>query len=484
MIQTRALFKLLSIFCLLFACTLTLPALVALGHHEPSTPYWTSALYIGVPSLMLAFHLRSTQDTLHRLDGFLLVVATWVTLCVCASLPFFFVLHDAPIMDVLFEAVSGLTTTGAEAFQDVETWSHALQFYHQYLQFLGGLGIIVLGLAIMPLLSQTGHALFAADVPGPTKNQKFTPRLQEMAKLLWRLYVGLTVACAVGYHLAGLSWFEACCYAFSTISTGGFGIHANNIGHYHQNAVLWLATVFMLCGSMNFGLHVLVIRQRSFKPLRHQPELNMFLKWILATFVLCWLNTLVHHASSFDFSGLSIGLMTAVAMVSTTGLQATHFGTWPTFSPILLMLVAMVGGCSGSTSGGIKMARWMVIQKEVACLIKQTLHPRAVVSVFQESLAVSEKMVVAIRGFLCLTLVLYVILLLAFMATGYDFETAFAAITACLSNVGVSIGTLMHGYHHLNAHAKALLIVTMLLGRLEITTLIVLMTPKYWQDHT
>lgn len=483
MIHVRTILRLLGLLLLLFATAAILPSLlVDIWYHEgllqPLLQSW--AILTAVGGGLWALNYRSLVP-LKTADGFVVVVGAWVLLCAAATVPLVLMRSDLSLINAVFEATSGLTTTGAEVLTGLDQLPHAFLFYHQVLQFLGGLGIVVLAMAIMPMLGVGGMQIYRAETVGPIKDNTLTPRITQTAKGLWKIYLALALACMIGYKLCGMNWFEAVSESFSTVSTGGFSIHDQSLMVYSGRGVSLVAMVIMLLSAMNYGVHFVAWQHRSLRLLHKNAELRAFLVIvaIVGFFVLMVLALYSHYQTIDDI--LLRGIFTSIAMVTTTGLRNANFADWPNFLPTLLMTVALIGGCAGSTSGGIKVMRFMLARREGMRALQNLIHPKAVVSISLGEETMSDSVIQSMRGFIAVFFMLYILLVLTFMVTGVDLYTAFATITACLSNVGVSVGAVAQGYGDLTAIQKSILIFTMLAGRMEVMTLLVLLVPSFWQ---
>lgn len=457
-----------SIYAMLFALTLIIPIAVAIYYQESFDTFYKLMLGIFLVATPLYYSGKQTTNELNRIDGFLLIIFTWLILCAIAAIPFLVTLDNASYVDSWFEAVSGLTTTGAEVFQ-IDQWPNSLKIYHQFLQFLGGLGIIVLGIAIMPLLGNNASTLLDTE-HSVQKEQRITPRISKAAKQLWKLYLTMVILSAFCYKFAGLTWFDAWSYSFTTFSTGGFGIYSDSIMHYNSNLVSVVACIFALLGSLNFTIIFTAIRQKQIMTALKFPETKMLAKYIVFISFIVVINSirLSNQTSILN----SVG--SVIMMITTTGLQVANISQWPSFLSHLVLTIAVIGGSSCSTTGGIKMARIISIQKEISALFKQLLHPRAISS--------NLKTNSLIHGFIALNIIVYLISILLMLDMGYSLESAFAGVTACLTNVGMSIGKLSNGYQNLSNAAKWLLSFLMLIGRLEATTILIVLSPFFWQE--
>ena len=320
------------------------------------------------------------------------------------------------------------------------------------------------------------------DAPGPASERRLAPKIIDTARFLWVLYVALTGVCMLSYKCLGMSWFEACCEAFSTISTGGFSIYQESLAHYQLVGLGWVASLFMIAGAVSFSVHYAVWMRRDYKAYWRHVESCALLKGVLGITCVILIIMVMQGALDWHMREIEPIWFTATAMLTTTGLKVTEFSHWPTCLPLLLVLCGVIGGCSGSTTGGIKLGRALLIRDEALCALKRLMHPNIVCHVPSQHRA-GGRQDVEIYGFLTIFLMFYCFLLLVFMLTGYDFYAAFSAITACLSNVGAGIGPIAHGYYGLHNSSKVILMIAMLAGRLEIMILLVCCLPSFWQHR-
>lgn len=474
--------SILGMILCLFSVTMIPPVMVSFVFHETVFMPFLFTFFI---CYMLGYLLWSSSSATHyalrNVEGIMIVVLAWVMLCIVSALPFILGALDVPLIDALFEAVSGLTTTGTEILASVEALPKAVLYYHQQLEFVGGMGILVLATSILPLLGVSGMEIYQAEIGGPVKDDKLLPRISDNALLLWELYLGLLLCCVLGYHLGGLSWFDALCEAYGTISTGGFSIHDNSFAFYNSRFIEGVCMTFMLLGALNFGLHFMAISQRSLRGYIDNMESKYYVSTIGVIGLVVLLTLYGFNQVSDLIASLSNVAFTTISMMTTTGFTTDNFAAWPGCLPILLMLLTLVGGCAGSTTGGIKVLRLLLLYREGRAEFKRICHPRAVCSVHSVGGSIPQSLVESIRGFIAVFLLLYIFLLLTVMNTGLSFYDAFAAITACLSNAGASIGGVQSGFAHVPFSTKLILIVTMLAGRLEVMTLVILFTPTYWR---
>ncbi len=475
--------RILGLLLGLFSLTMVPPLAAAWFYADGNAASFAIALSVILGGgVLLWMPVRKYRRELRLRDGFLVVVAFWGVLGLSGAVPF--LLLDEPSMslaDAVFEAVSGLTTTGATVITGIDSLPRSLLFYRQMLQWLGGMGIIVLAVAILPVLGIGGLQLYRAETPGPMKDQKLTPRITETAKALWYIYLGLTVLCALGYRAAGMDWFDALAHSFSTVAIGGFSTHDASLGYFDSPAVEGVAMVFMTLAGINFALHFVAWRARSPSAYLQDAELRTYC-YFLAAMVVCTSGYL-YATSTFDgvLDALRFGAFQAIAFGTTTGFTTSGYTAWPGMLPVLLLLSSFVGACAGSTGGGLKVIRVLLLLKQGLREIRQLIHPNARVSIKIGETALSDRVVGAVWGFFAAYIVAFVFFLLALMASGLDQVTAFSAVAACLNNLGPGLGAVGANYAEIGSAAKLLLSFAMLLGRLEVFTLLVVLSPAFWR---
>lgn len=458
-----------------------MPAAVALFFAETTHTTFFSAFAITLISgLVLWLPLRGKRE-LRGGDGFLVTALFYLGLGMFGAIPFW--LGDAlqlSFTDAVFESISGLTTTGATTIVGLDQLPKSLLIYRQMLQWMGGMGIIVLAVAIYPMLGIGGMQLYRTESAGPMKDNKLTPRITETAKALWYLYIGLTAACALAYWYAGMSGFDAIAHSFSTVSIGGFSTHDNSMGYFDSGAIETVAIIFMTLSGINFALHFLVWRRRN--PLHYFQDVEvrvyLFVLALVATIVcaiLWW-----HPGSSDD--ALRDGIFQAVSITTTTGFTTSNFAAWPSVAPILLLFAAFAGGCAGSTAGGIKMIRVLMIYLQGMREVKRLIHPNGVFTIKLGRESVPDRRVDAVWSFFSVYVFFFLLSVCTLMImSDMDFITAFSAVGACLNNLGPGLGDVALNYNSITADVKWVLMFNMVLGRLEIFTLLVLLTPAYWR---
>jgi trk system potassium uptake protein TrkH len=475
--------RILGVLLMVFSLTLLPPMVVSLIYDDGSMRGFVLAfIIIFISGFVLWFPVRKYRQEMRTRDGFFITVLFWVVLGLVGAVPFFLSEHPTlSLTDSVFESLSGLTTTGATVIAGLDDLPKSILYYRQQLQWFGGIGIIVIAVAILPMLGIGGMQLYRAETPGPVKDSKLTPRITETAKSLFLIYLGLTVACMVAYWLAGMSVFDAIAHSFSTVAIGGFSTHDASLGYFDSPAVMWVAVVFMLIAGMNFALHFLAWSNTSISHYVRDPELKFYLFMIIMAALLTCASLYFTGTYNLNDSILH-GIFQVVSITTTTGYATANFSAWPTFLPFMLIFLAFMGGCAGSTAGGMKVIRVLLVLKQGVREIYRLIHPSAVFQIKLRDKVVSERVVEAVWGFLSVYILTFVVMLLALQATGIDPDTAFTAVGACINNLGPGLGGVAENYADINAASKWVLCFAMLLGRLEIFTLLVLFTPMFWRS--
>ncbi|MCK4607846.1 MAG: potassium transporter [Gammaproteobacteria bacterium] len=481
--QTSVIFRILGLLLMMFSFSMLPPIAINWYYHDgASYPFLLAFALTFITGLICWFPLRHKHAELKIRDGFLVVVLFWLVLSFFGALPFLFDhLHGITFTNAIFESISGLTTTGANVFHNLAAMPHDILFYRQQLHLLGGMGIIVLAVAILPMLGVGGMQLYRAETPGPIKDAKLTPRITETAKTLWYIYLTLIAICGLSYWLAGMSPFDAVCESFSTISTGGFSPHDASLAYYHSNTIDLICSLFMLLSAVNFGLHFAALQSRSVKTYWKNSEFRVYiLVWLIA--VIAVVTTLIcHHTYQHISDDIVKGITNTTSLSATAGYSDGNFGAWPTFVPFLIMFMALVGGCAGSTAGGLKIIRLAIMSKQAKRELMRLLHPKAIFSIKLGGRTLPEQIVQAVLGFVAIYILIYVVLLMLTLATGTDITTAYGALSACITNAGAGIGKVSENFDTLNIASKWLMIVAMFVGRLEFLTVLVLFTPAFWR---
>ena len=443
-----------------------------------------SALNIFIITFAIIFSLglfgwlvsRDAGDDLSQKDGFIIITFFWVVLSIAGSIPF--ILIGMPLVDAFFESMSGITTTGATVISNLNDLPESVLFYRQLLQWMGGMGLIVLAIAVMPLLGIGGGQIYKTEIPGAMNDQKLTPRIKETAQALWLIYLVLTVFCALFYYFAGMNGFDAVSHSLSTVSIGGFSTHNESIGYYNNGLIEAVCIAFMLLSALSFTLHYFAIYMK--KPLKyfHDPELRFFISILLVIFTI---SIAVNMLSTTGEASIRELLFHTVSIVTTTGFAIGDSSQWNPSIGFLLLIGAFIGACSGSVGGGIKSWRVLIMINYAYINLKKMIHPNAVISLKIGNKNVENDVASSVWGFFSIYVISFVILLLGLVMTGLDFESAFSAIGACLNNLGPGLGEVSQTYESVSPAGKGILSFAMILGRLEIFTLLVLFTPVFWR---
>jgi len=475
--------RILGLLLMVFSVTMLPPVVISIVFDEAS--WWPFVNGFGL-TLLAGFvcwlPVRNSRRDLRLRDGFLVVAAFWTVLGTFGAAPFYFA--ELPAMsftDAVFESMSGLTTTGATVLTGLDDLPKAILYYRQQLQWLGGMGIIVLAVAVLPMLGVGGMQLYRAEAPGPVKDTRLTPRITETAKALWYVYLAFTITCTLAYMAAGMGWFDAISHAFSTVAIGGFSTHDMSIGYFDSTAVDLVAGVFMFAAGINFSLHFFAWRYVSIQHYAKDPEFRAYAFILLAVSVVVIVS--LQYYQSYETAGQSIikGLFQAVSIATTTGFTTADFAAWPAAIPVLLIFMSFIGGSAGSTAGGIKVVRCLLIYKQGVREIVRLIHPNAEIPVKLGNKAVPHRVVDAVWGFFSVYGVVFTVMLIAMMSTGVDQVTAFSGVAATLNNLGPGLGEVASGFMTLSNPAKWISVAGMLLGRLDIFTLLVLVTPTFWR---
>ncbi|AMA65071.1 Trk system potassium uptake protein TrkH [Candidatus Arsenophonus lipoptenae] len=480
----RVITRIVGLLVILFSVTMIIPGLVSLIYQDGAELSFGQTFFISLfIGLLLWIPNKNNRDDLKPKEGFLIVALFWTVLGSVGALPFIFseFLHLS-VTDAFFESFSGLTTTGATTLVGLDNLPKAILFYRQMLQWLGGMGIIVLAVALLPLLSIGGIQLYRAEIPGPLKDNKIRPRIAETAKTLWLIYVLLTIICAISLWFAGMDSFDAISHSFSTVSIGGFSTHDKSIGYFDNPIINIIISIFLLISGCNFGLHFSVLSGRSFIIYWRDPEFKVFIVFQLVLINICMLVLLYYSVYESVLQTFYQSFFQVISFVTTAGFSTDGFANWPLFLPILLLFAAFIGGCSGSTGGGLKVIRVVLLFLQGSRELKRLVHPNAVYTIKLGSRALPERIIESVWGFFSAYALVFIISLLLLIATGVDEFSAFSSIAATLNNLGPGLGSVTENFTNMNIIGKWILIVTMLFGRLEVFTLLVIFTPTFWRE--
>lgn len=475
--------RILGLLLMTFSLTMLPPILVGWLMGDPDLwSFFNGFLILFVVGFIAWFPVHRAKRDLRLRDGFIIVVMFWTVLGLSGALPFILSTgFEISVTDAVFESVSALTTTGATVIVGLESLPRSLAFYRQELQWLGGMGIIVLAVAILPMLGVGGMQLYRAETPGPMKDSKLAPRITETAKLLWYIYLTLTIACAVAYKVAGMTWFDAIGHSFSTVAIGGFSTHDSSIGYFDSAAVEVVAVVFMLLAGINFSLHFLAWRSKSLQCYLRDSEFRTYI-FILFSLILLSFFYLLYTRELDDWvQAARQSIFQVVSIATTTGFTTTDYSSWPGFLPVLLLFASFVGGCAGSTAGGMKVIRFLLLIKQGSREVTRLVHPNARITIKINRHSLPENVVDAVWGFFSVYVAVFVLFLLVLLAMGYDQKTAFSAVAATLNNLGPGLGEVASNFASIDAVSKWWLCLAMLMGRLELFTMLVILTPAFWR---
>ena len=475
--------KIIGALLILFSATMILPMIVSMIYQDQHLVIFIQSLAVPlILGSLLYYPQRDNNHDLKLRDGFIIVALFWFTLSLFGALPFIFSESlNISFTDSVFESVSGITTTGATVLTQINELPQSILFYRNQLQWFGGLGIIVLAVAILPLLGVGGMQLYKAETPGGFKENKIAPRLTHTAKALWYIYLTITIACTLAYFLAGMSLFDAICHAFSTVSIGGFSTYDESFAYFNSSTIEVIAIVFMLIAGINFSLHFIAWNRRSLRSYFEDSEAKGYLYFLGLACLFVSLSLGFTFGAENLHQNVINGIFQTVSFATTTGFSVTEIATWPDFLPMLLIILSFIGGCAGSTAGGMKVVRWLLVLKQGSREIKRLVHPHAQYSVKLGKKVIDNKIIEAVWGFFSVYSIAFFVLIFLVMLSGVDYTTSFSMIAATLNNLGPGLGDVINNYESVNDFNKWICVISMILGRLEIFTLLVLISPTFWK---
>ncbi len=484
MSNAPAVLRIFGLVALIFSATMALPLAASRWLEDGAQGTYDEAILVTLASgAALWLATRRHIEELKVRDGFLLVVLVWVGLPAFAALPLLLYFPAMSFTDAYFEAVSGLTTTGATVIEGLDKLPFSINLWRAELVWLGGMGLIVLAVAILPLLGVGGRQIFKAEAPGPMKEAKLTPRMAETAKGLWMVYGAISIAAFAGYAWAGMSWQDALIHAFTTMGLGGFSNHDASFGFWNSPRIEAVSILFMTLAGMNFATHFLCWRRRSLRPYALDPEIKWYLLVMFASVagvaLYLWrTGTYPDLASALRYAAFNV-----VSIATTTGYASTDYFQWPMFAPLWMLFLSSFATCSGSTGGGIKMVRAILLYKQVFRELLRAMHPSAVTPLKLGEDSVPNAIIFAVLAFGFLYMVTIVSLTLALSASGLDIVTAFSAVVASINNTGPGLNQVGPAttFKVLNDFQTWVCTIAMLIGRLEIFTLLVVLTPAFWR---
>ena len=440
----NAVLNLLSVVVIIFAATMLVPLALSLHLGDGAEQAYDKAILATALAGGLSWvATRGRQRELQARDGFLLVTLAWTVLPAFGALPLLSYLPKLSFTEAYFEAMSGLTTTGATVLSGLDHLPPSINFWRCELQWLGGMGILVLVVAILPLLGVGGRQILKAETPGPMKDTKLTPRITETAKGLWGVYGLLTIACVLSMRWAGMTWLDAVMHAFTTMSTGGFSPYDASFAHWNSPSIEAVTMVFMLIAGINFATHFQVLRKRSLKSYREDPEVGVFFAVIVASIIGITLFLLAKGVYRDFWVALRYTAFNLVSVATSTGYANTNFGVWPLFAPLWMLFLVSFVSCSGSTGGGIKLVRAVLMFKQAFRELARIVHPRAYIPVKLGGHPIENNIIFAVLAFMLVYGGTISVMTMLLAATGLDFVTAFSAVVACINNLGPGLLTVL-----------------------------------------
>jgi trk system potassium uptake protein len=486
--RARYLIHLLSFFVIIFGLLMLIPAGVSLLYGEPEYKAFIYACALScLPGAFILMLTRTQRREVSHREGFIFVASTWLISGFVGALPYLLIGQMADqsihfsLTDAFFEAISGFTTTGATIIVDIEALPKGLLFFRSLTHWLGGMGIILLSLCILPLLGVGGMQLYKAEVPGPTTDKIF-PKIADTAKVLWGIYLLFTLVEIILLYIGGMTLFDSICHTFGTLATGGFSTKNMNVEYYHSIYLQGVITFFMFLAGVNFTLHFSLLRG-NLGSFRKNTEFKFYCS--ITLFFITLITLSLYFSGTFSTLGkaLQYGSVQVLSIITTTGYSTHDFESWNSASQFILFTLMFVGGSAGSTSGGIKCMRLLILLRLVYVELKKIIHPHGVFPIKVNKQVVSKEVIQSVYGFFFLYLSIFIVCALFISFFNIDMISSISIIAASLGNIGPGFGSIgpHENYAHLPMVVKWVSIFCMLLGRLEIYTLILLFIPDYWK---
>jgi len=482
-VKYRLISKILGTGLILFSAIQLFPIIISLIYNEQNYLSFLESSLITFASGLFLYGVNYSKDyeDLKIRDGFLLIVLLWFIFSIFASIPFLLKTNPLTIVNAYFEAVSGLTTTGATIFVNLDNELKSILFYRALLQWVGGLGIVVLALALFPILGIGGMQLYRGEASNPVNNNKLRPKMAETAKSLWFIYLFLTILCFFCYRFSGMTNFDAVTHAFTTIAIGGFSNYDNSFAYFSNNFIYLFASVFMFLSAISFSLHFVAFNKIDITGYFKDKELRFYTTIIFVSLILIFIVLQSTNANG-NFDTLILSVFQTISFATTTGFVSTDQSSLPLFIPYLLIALAGMGACAGSTGGGLKAIRVYILFRQAKNELKKLIHPSSVIPLKIGDNVIDKEISDSVWGFVSVYLFALFFGILLILATGINIETAFSTIFSCLNNLGPALGDATENYASLNDASKIILSFTMILGRLEIYTLLVLFTSFFWRS--
>ncbi len=477
--------RVMGLLLMIFSVAYLMPIAWSLGAHDGQAGRFALSMLVNfaVGALIWLLTRRHTREIRPR-EGFLIVALIWIVLGISATMPLMLCIPGMSFTNAFFETTSGFTTTGATVIVGIDHLPPSLNLWRHELNWLGGLGIIGLAMAVLPLLGIGGMQVYRAEATGPIKDSKLTPRVAQTAKSLWLIYLAMTIACILSLKLAGMNWLDSICHAFAALSLGGFSTHDASVGFFNSPACEIVLEVFMLLAGINFATHFACWREGSIKPYLRDTEAHWYLLlvlgscvfiagyiWIMGVYPSFW--TALRHAS-----------FNLISIANDSGFVSVDYGAWPLFAPLWMLLLSCLSTSAGSTGGGIKMIRTIILFKQSGREMRQLLHPSSVQSLKIGNDAVSERVVMSVLGFIHLYTISIIVLTFLLLISGLDFMSSFSAVIATINNAGPGLGVVGPAgtYEPLTDFQTWVCTASMLVGRLEVFVIIVPFTPAFWRE--
>jgi trk system potassium uptake protein TrkH len=472
--------KVLGLLMMIFSIALLPPILVSYLYNENTHQVFLLSFFVILTlGLVMWLPFNGKKTELRARDGLLITVMFWLELGIVGAFPFY--LSDSVNLsttDAIFESISGLTTTGATVISGLDALPKSILYYRQQLQWLGGIGIVVIAIAVMPMLGVGIIQLYRAEAKS---DNKLTPRIQDTAKVLFIIYISLTISCLLAYWMAGMTFFDAISHSFSTVAIGGFSTHDASMGFFNETpAVMTICIIFMILSGLSFGLHYYAWIRKSVGHYLHNEEAKLYLSSLIIGSVLVIIYLYFHNIYGQSES-IYHGIFQFVSIMTTTGFVTKDFSNWPSFLPFFLLFFSFFGACTGSTGGGLKVGRLLIISKQIFCHSRRYIHPHGVFRVKIKNKNVPSSVTEGVWAFFGVYLAIFYFMVLLLMASGIDYVSAWSAAAASINNLGPGLGIVAENYNDINIFAKWVLCFGMILGRLEIFACLILLTPMYWK---
>ncbi|MFI8418041.1 TrkH family potassium uptake protein [Serratia sp. NPDC078593] len=471
-----------SFLVVLYSLSMIPPLLMALLYKEKSVfSFFYTLVIAGSIGGLGWFSSKQSKVQLRTQDGFLIIVLFWLLFSLISALPLWMDnTLNISLVDAVFEGVSGITTTGASVLNDVSAVPKSFLYYRAQLNFIGGLGVIVLAVALLPLLGIGGAKLYQSEMPGPFKEERLTPRLADTAKNLWLIYMSLGMLCALAFRFAGMPWFDALCHALSTVSLGGFSTRNESLGYFDSSAVEMVGGIFSVLAAVNFTLYFVMVGRRSLKPLYRNSELRFFL--LILSIVVAIVVAELYRSGMYGAKDAFVhGFFLTSSMMTDNGLATADYANMPSHTIMLLLGASFFGGCVGSTCGGIKALRFLIMYRQSRHEVNQLVHPNAIFTIKVGDAPIHDRVLRSVWSFFFLYVFFSCFFIWALNLMGYDMMTSFATVAACINNMGLGFGETAAGFGTLSDPAKWMMCAAMLFGRLEIYPLLILCSRAFWR---